>query len=174
MKNFIFTFIVCILFFSCKNEGCTDPLAINFDESHNKEDGSCDYLYDLDVRFSLTNDNVTLSKNDIISFDDNSFRVEKFKVYLSDFSINTSSGFKNLNDVYLFDLEDENTHSLEFTLSEKNISEFNFNLGLNETLNTTNPADYSTGHPLGIDNGTYWPMGNSNSYIFVMIFCFKF
>ena len=43
MKHYIFTLLISIILFSCKNEGCTDPLAINFDESSNKNDGSCQY-----------------------------------------------------------------------------------------------------------------------------------
>ncbi len=28
---------------SCKKKGCTDPVAINFDEKAEKDDGSCTY-----------------------------------------------------------------------------------------------------------------------------------
>ena len=66
MKNYIFTLLISIVLFSCKNEGCTDPLAINFDDSSNKNDGSCEYLYNLDIRFSLNDNDTKLVKNDII------------------------------------------------------------------------------------------------------------
>ena len=169
MKNCIFTLLISIVLFSCKNEGCTDPLAINFDDSSNKNDGSCEYLYNLDIRFSLNDNDTKLVKNDIISFENNSFRIEKFKLFFSDISITYPSSTEKISDVFLFNLEDENTHTFNAPISENNFTEFNFGLGLNDEQNSTTPVDYPTDHPLGIDNGTYWAMSNSNSYIFAMI-----
>jgi hypothetical protein len=169
MKHYIFTLLISIILFSCKNEGCTDPLAINFDESSNKNDGSCQYLYNLEVRFSLNNDGTKLVKNDIISFENNSFRIEKFKLFFSDIYTKTPSGNKNISEVFLYSIEDENTHTLNATLTENSFTEFNFGIGLNEVQNATSPVDYEIDHPLGLNNGTYWEMNNSSSYIFAMI-----
>lgn len=41
-KLIVFVFSV-VLLGSCQKEGCTDPLATNFDENASQEDGSCDY-----------------------------------------------------------------------------------------------------------------------------------
>jgi len=47
MKNaLIFTLTIIALIFttsSCGNKGCTDPLAANYLEEANKDDGSCEY-----------------------------------------------------------------------------------------------------------------------------------
>ncbi len=169
MRNIFLYFLVCTILFSCKNEGCTDPLATNFDTSFNKEDGSCEYIYNLNVEFSLNDGDIELIKNDIISFENNSFRIEKFKLYLSDISLVSNNGTNNLTDVFLYNLEDLSTHSLILSTSDESVREFNFSLGLDNVLNSTTPADYPTDHPLGINNGTYWAMNNSDSYIFAMI-----
>lgn len=169
MKYYIFTLLISIIFLSCKNEGCTDPLAVNFDNSSDKNDGSCEYLYNLEVRFSLNNDDTKLAKNDIISFDNASFRVEKFKLFFTDINVLNSSNMEKVSDVFLYSIEDENTHTLNASLSENSFSQFNFGIGLSEEQNATSPVDYETDHPLGLDNGTYWDMNDSDSYIFAMI-----
>jgi hypothetical protein len=42
MRLIIFT-LLTVFFFSCGKEGCTDPLATNYDSSAKKEDNSCNY-----------------------------------------------------------------------------------------------------------------------------------
>lgn len=44
MRLNMFT-LLTVIFFSCGKEGCTDPLATNYDISANKEDNSCNYCY---------------------------------------------------------------------------------------------------------------------------------
>ena len=39
----IVLFMLCISFVGCTKRGCTDPDAINYDESAKKDDGSCIY-----------------------------------------------------------------------------------------------------------------------------------
>jgi len=42
-----------------------------------------------------------------------------------------------------------------------------FTIGLNSTLNATQPGDYATDHSLGTDNGNYWLM--NSSYVFLKL-----
>ena len=44
MRLIIFT-LLTVFFLSCGKEGCTDPLATNYDSSAKKEDNSCNYCY---------------------------------------------------------------------------------------------------------------------------------
>ena len=44
MRLIMFT-LLTVVFFSCGKEGCTDPLATNYDSSAKKEDNSCNYCY---------------------------------------------------------------------------------------------------------------------------------
>lgn len=169
MKNYLFIIILSVVLFSCNNEGCTDPLAINYDSTSNKNDGSCEYIYNLNIRFALTNNNIELSDNDFISFDNIAFRIERFKLYFTDISTNSQSKTEKISDVFLYDLENENTHNLSATISENSFNELTFGIGLSEAQNKTSPIEYETDHPLGLDNGTYWPMTNANSYIFAII-----
>ncbi len=51
--NWIIILISFLSFSSCKREGCTDSLALNYEEGKNKDDGSCVYGT---VLFYTTND----------------------------------------------------------------------------------------------------------------------
>ena len=42
-----------LTFFSCKEPGCTDAKAINFDNEANKDDNSCLYNGSLNIEFRL-------------------------------------------------------------------------------------------------------------------------
>lgn len=48
ITNLFFYFVITCFFIlaSCKKEGCTDPLATNYDENAKKDDGSCMYEHD--------------------------------------------------------------------------------------------------------------------------------
>ena len=43
MRLNMFT-LLTVIFFSCGKEGCTDPLATNYDSNAKKDDNSCEYL----------------------------------------------------------------------------------------------------------------------------------
>lgn len=165
MNKIIFFSFISILLFSCKKTGCSDPSAINYAEN-SKEDGSCEYKLNLSI--NLTNNNEVISKNDVIDIGGNYYRIEKFKFYFCDINLKNSSDEQEISDVHLFDLDDVTTHSISKDLLNINYSELSLSLGLNSTLNNTDPSSYDANHPLSLNNGTYWPMNNA-SYIFVMI-----
>ena len=43
-KTFILFFILISVFSSCSKEGCTDPIAENYDADAKKDDGSCEFI----------------------------------------------------------------------------------------------------------------------------------
>ncbi|MGY8988860.1 MAG: cytochrome-c peroxidase, partial [Flavobacteriales bacterium] len=44
MKKWAFLLIGSILFFSCKKEGCIDPIALNYNPEAHINNGSCEYI----------------------------------------------------------------------------------------------------------------------------------
>lgn len=51
--SYFFIILVALIFQSCKEEGCTDPKALNFDATADEEDGSCVYCTDPSVITSV-------------------------------------------------------------------------------------------------------------------------
>ncbi|MGC6429349.1 MAG: MbnP family protein [Flavobacteriales bacterium] len=166
MKNLLFLFSLTLILSSCKKEGCINPIALNFDKKSKIDDGSCEY--DLSFNFIIKNNGNTIQPNDIIEFENNSYRLERLKFYISNFSFNNSSVDENSN-VHLFDLDKPESHSVKKTINTLNYSNFTFSLGLDSLLNSSDPSEYETDHPLGLNSGTYWPMSGAPSYIFVII-----
>ena len=157
-----------LIIFSCKEPGCTDANAINYDSEANEDDNSCLYSGSLNINFRLVNENQSFSMYDTIKSQDFSFRLEKIKFYISNIQLKSSYENKFLNEVHLFDIENTNSKSLVFELEEGTYDSLYFDLGLNNEQNSTTPENYDVNHPLGLNQNTFWAMEPS-SYIFVMI-----
>lgn len=167
MKNLIFIISIALSLFSCQNKGCVDPSALNFDIEATKDDGSCEFQKTLNLNFSTTQNGQKIEVNDFVTFNKNTFRVERFQFYLCDPSLAFDDLIYSFSDVFLYDLEnDENIWSLNIERNRYN--DLNIGLGLNENLNSSSVSDYSPNHPLGINSGNFWPM-EGGSYIFVKI-----
>lgn len=161
-------FGLLLTFFSCKEPGCTDANAINYDSEANEDDNSCLYNGSLNIEFRLVNDNQAFGKYDTIQSQDYSFRLEKIKFYISNIQLKSSDENKFLSEVHLYDIDNPNSKSLVFDLEEGTYDSLYFDLGLNSEQNSTTPANYDVNHPLGLNQNTFWAMEPS-SYIFVMI-----
>ena len=161
-------FGLLLTFFSCKEPGCTDANAINYDSEANENDNSCLYNGSLNIEFRLVNDNQAFGKYDTIQSQDYSFRLEKIKFYISNIQLKSSDENKFLSEVHLYDIDNTNSKSLVFELEEGTFDSLYFDLGLNSEQNSTTPANYDVNHPLGLNQNTFWAMEPS-SYIFVMI-----
>ncbi|MBL6663630.1 MAG: hypothetical protein ISP71_05940 [Flavobacteriales bacterium] len=164
----LFLFGLFLTIFSCKEPGCTDANAINYDSAANEDDNSCLYNGSLNIDFRLVNGNQAFSKYDTIQSQDYSFRLEKIKFYISNLQLKSSDENKFLSEVHLYDIDNANSKSLTFNLEEGTFDSLYFDLGLNSEQNSTTPANYDVNHPLGLNQNTFWAMEPS-SYIFVMI-----
>lgn len=59
MKYFWLFFLIGFVFVSCHKKGCTDPLAVNYDQSATKDDGSCIPDYCTDCGFTCQSGFIT-------------------------------------------------------------------------------------------------------------------
>lgn len=164
----IFILSIAFTFNSCKEPGCTDSNAINYDSDANENDNSCIYNGSLNIDFRLVNGNQLFNKYDTIQGQNYSFRLENMKFYISNIQLKSVDEIKVLSDVHLLDIDNSNSKTLSFNLEEDLYDSLYFDLGLNSQQNSTTPADYDVNHPLGLNQNTFWAMQPS-SYIFVMI-----
>ena len=154
---------VVLLWSSCKEPGCIDPLATNFNIEANKDDGSCEYQYPVKINVLLTENGREL--NIYGTYDNNniSYRIETLKYYLSHLKLNNNK----VADVFLYDAESDN--NFIFTNHNNNtINTIEFGLGLTESQNNSDPTTFDSTHPLSFAQNTYWYM-TPPSYIFVMV-----
>jgi len=144
------------------SDGCTDPVALNFNSEANQDDNSCIYDCIVQISFTLSGNNTPIRKYDTFENEMITYRLENLKYYLSDFSV----GNQNVKDVFLYDVNSYD-NSFYFSYDQSTITNLSFGLGLMETLNNSDPATYENSHPLSLFQGTYWNMPPA-SYIFVM------
>lgn len=157
-----------LFLFSCKEPGCTDPEALNYNTEANKSDNSCEYNGEIELNFILKDNQSLFSIYDTTSFDNNNFRLEKLKFYISDVYVTNGNDSTKLKDVHLVDFSNPESLRLKVDIKEGQYSALSFGIGLNEELNNTNPSNYSLDHPLGLNQNTYWAMTPA-SYIFIML-----
>lgn len=162
MKYLQFLLCFSLLWTSCKEPGCTDPLAVNYSEEANKDDGSCSYEYPVKISLELNGNNTPLEKYGTFESNGISFRLENLKYYLSHFKLNNNE----VADVFLYDVESESNFILTHHSSNA-INSIEFGLGLTETQNNSDPTTFESAHPLSFTQNTYWYM-TPPSYIFVM------
>lgn len=163
MKYLQFLLCFSLLWTSCKEPGCTDPLAVNYSEEANKDDGSCSYEYPVKISLELNGNNTPLEKYGTFESNGISFRLENLKYYLSHFKLNNNE----VADVFLYDVESESNFILTHHSSNA-INSIEFGLGLTETQNNSDPTTFESAHPLSFTQNTYWYM-TPPSYIFVMV-----
>lgn len=154
---------------SCKKEGCTDPLAYNYNHDAEKDNGWCEYNAFLKV-------NVKPKFNgELISFDSvyhnvMGYRVmfTKIKFYMTYAKVGDGTIWEDAYSVAQYDY----SNSIElFTtdVTPGSYSEIKFNIGVDSVRNHSDPASYPSDNPLNIvtSSGMYWTW--NSGYIFVII-----
>lgn len=63
-KLFIFSLIATTGLYSCKPEGCTDPIAVNYNADAEKDNGSCSYEANLAIWLDETTADLYESEDD--------------------------------------------------------------------------------------------------------------
>lgn len=167
MRYFFTLLLLAITVSACSNKGCTDPLAANYNSEATKDDGSCDY-HTLNINLKITHNGTALSEYDVFEKEGNTFRLETMRYYLSRLSLSSTDGTSEAVEVHLFDMDNEGTHQIQLNnLKHKQYSSIQFNLGLDEALNSSDPNSFASDHPLSASHNTYWNMEPA-SYMFVM------
>lgn len=166
MKYFYLILCVAVLWTSCKESGCTDPLATNYNTEANEDDGSC--YHTLNIKLNITNNGESLNEYDIFEKNGSTFRLETMRYYLSDIKLNSENEESQTIEVHLFDVDKPDMHLLQFNnLNKESYNSISFKLGLDEALNASNPNSFTSDHPLSSTHNTYWNMDPA-SYMFVM------
>ena len=133
-----------------------------------EDDGDCNcVLPPPEVTYSVefNNGGESLEAGDTILIDDQQIVVERIQFYLGDITAKRGDSSDILiRDAEFFSLENapEDNQFIR-TLPEGAYTGLDFSVGINETLNQGNTAQWNAGDPLSTSNNMYWPMGG---YIF--------
>lgn len=173
-----FVAIFLITSFSGCKKGCTDELALNFDEKAKSSDGSCVYspvrtAPKITLNFNLLAKDQTLVYDKFYTdYNQRGMAIETFRFYISDITLVDKDGKSHvLSEVELVDFNPADTlWKNNFTYNIPQLTQYKqlkFGIGVKPELNLSNPADFEVSHPLSIYPGMYWTW--ATKYIFAKV-----
>ena len=144
MNKYILIFLCTSLLFSCtKNEGCTDPVANNFDVNASLDDGSCDYNnYNINLHFTQSIESDALVKDSLkyLNHSNINYSVQTLRYIISDIKLHKEDGTSKLIDsVQFVNIADESTKKVTISdVTDLEYTSISFTVGLNDSYNVTN------------------------------------
>lgn len=172
LLKFLFIFLggSILLLSGCKQEGCTDLNALNYDEEATKDDGSCEYApgtvplsFHIHPKFGATD--LTYG-TEVTDADGRKIIVNTVSYYVSGIQLNGASP-ATYSDVYLLAKGDNHEYEIG-EIMPGTYDEIVFSVGLDSATNHTDPTTYDASSALApqVPNHHWsWASG----YIFIKL-----
>lgn len=145
MNKYLVILMMTLLFFACKKEeGCVDPLALNYNSNATIDDGSCDYapIKDLNINFTQTvnGDPLILDSMMYTNQSNQNYSVQTVRYLISDINLHSENGTITLVDeVHFIDFSIDSTLTLSIAeVDNANYTSISFTMGLASKNNVTN------------------------------------
>jgi len=146
MRKILVFLIISVIFISCKKEeGCTDPLALNYNSQATLNDGSCTYaptpISNLDIHFSQTvnGDPLILDSMIYINQSNINYSIQTVRYLISNITLHTNDNTNILIDnVHFVDVSIDSTLKISIPqISSNNYTSISFTMGLSYEQNFT-------------------------------------
>lgn len=177
-KILFISLVFSLLTVSCNKKGCTDSLALNYDEKAKKDDGSCEFLNQNTKPLFLQTHHFYDSLTFYLDSSYNDDFGTKIKFNRASFYLG-KNGFYDENNISIDDTvnhmlihPDENIYQIGHISNIDNIKS-EFYIGVDSIRNHISPANYMSNNPLSYQTpSTHWQMGSNPinwSYLFIII-----
>ncbi len=180
MKHYFTIIILSLLIlttYSCKKEeGCTDPAAINFNPEAEKNDGSCLYnttpaetgTFKLSFEAQTSNGQNLVFNQPYVDSLGYTIQIEGFKFYISNLTlVKTNNQEIKIKDVDLINFKVAGENYTDAKILIGDYKAIKFGIGVDSVLNHIDPSQYPNNHPLSLYQNTYWNW--STQYRFLML-----
>jgi len=167
-RNKILIIIIALIFTACKKkEGCTDPLAINYNSEASLDngncsypsvigctdssainhlitatidDGSCEYL-SINIKFKHYVEGTELVVNEMIytNLANDNYSIQTLRYLISDIILHSDNNSTIIDDVHFIDISIDSTLTLNIPqINFQNYTSISFTMGLDTSKNNTN------------------------------------
>lgn len=164
LSGFAFTFS------GCKTEGCTDPLATNYDEDADKNDGSCVYP-DPELKMHLHpmfgSDAFTYGTEYELA-SGRKIQIDIARFYISNIRLQSASGDVALTGVYKQFVPTMMHYALG-EVAPGSYTGISFDIGIGADANLSDPAAWSDDHALSVSSPTHDHWSWNSGYVFVKV-----
>lgn len=150
----------------CKEKGCTDPLAANYNPDAKESDGNCVFP-SLSLHFHSFVGDQPFAFNTVYTIDGLAVSFTTAQFYVSGVQVGGDGSFDTNEDTYLLVTADKSVYEIgEITAGHKHM--LMFNVGLDSIANHSDPTTYAAEHPLAPKNpNMHWSW--NSGYIFIRI-----
>lgn len=167
IRSILILIISSFFIISCKKEGCTDDSAENYNPNANTDDGSCTYQLDqLKINVNTTFGIQNFYLDSIYQTDEGYFvKFTDVKFFVSDLKNNTDT----LIHTALYDYRDTQNKLLSTTGDHLKFENLSGNIGVDSSINHSDPSMFPNDSPLNIENAGLMHWGWNTGYIFISI-----
>lgn len=147
---------------ACKKEGCTDPLADNYDENAKKEDSSCVYTNDntsvdvyFDHKWGMMASDFAMNTELVHPMTEDTLTFNNFKYYVSNFQLKNENGewWIHPESYFLLDLSDGVNAKITIDdVPQGTYTEMKYVLGVDSARNVSGAQDGA----LSVANNMFW------------------
>lgn len=166
-KNIFFISLLSLLLIftsGCKESGCTDPLAVNFNPEAEKSSDDCVYP-NLSLNFEAKVGSEAFSFGTVYNIGGVAVKFSVAQFYVSGVRVGTMDEFDANPETYLLVKADQAMYEIgQITTGHKHM--LMFSVGVDSAANHADPTTWPTDHPLAPQNpNMHWSWDNGYQFI---------
>lgn len=163
IKSILVITFLALFLNSCKQTGCTDPTAVNYDPEATESSNDCTFPF-LTFDISPTVNGEALKLGNVYTINGKRVEINIAQFYISSIKVGTNGNFDE-SDTYLLVKGDQNLYEIG-KITAGNKQALTFDVGVDQEANHADPTTYPAEHPLAFQvPSMHWSWDNGYQFI---------